>query len=187
MDGPGYLNNHFLIAMPGLGDPNFYHSVTYICRHDQEGALGIVINRPLDLTLADVFEQMSLPRKGSELDGQIVLAGGPVQRERGFVVHRRGGEFESSLPISDQLAVTTSRDILESLAAGNGPDKALVALGYAGWDAGQLDHELIQNAWLSAPCEEDILFDTPYEERWTAAARLLGVDIEQLNYPAGHA
>lgn len=187
MNDPTYLDNHFLIAMPGLGDPNFYHSVTYICRHDSEGALGIVINRPLDLTLAEVFTQMTLEARNKHVAGQPVMAGGPVQRERGYVVHKRGKEWESSLLISDQLAVTTSRDILESMADGEGPDKVLVALGYAGWDAGQLDQEIADNAWLSVPCREDILFETPFEQRWTEAARLLGVDIEQLSYPAGHA
>lgn len=187
MDSPDYLSNHFLIAMPGLGDPNFHHSVTYICRHDAEGALGIVINRPLDLTLDDVFAQMSLQASNAVLGTPSVLAGGPVQRECGFVIHERGEEYESSLIISDTVSLTTSRDVLVAMAAGQGPARTLVALGYAGWDAAQLDREIADNAWLSVPCEEDILFDTPFEQRWTAAARLLGVDIEQLNHPAGHA
>ncbi len=182
-----YLNNHFLIAMPGLGDPNFYHSVTFVCRHDEEGAMGIVINRPLDLTLADVFNQMALPASEKDIGARTVMAGGPVQRERGFVIHERGQTFESSLDISPKLAVTTSRDILEAIANGRGPERILVALGYAGWEGGQLDRELANNAWLSVPCEEDILFSTPFDQRWTAAARLLGVDIEQLSHPAGHA
>ncbi|NNF52240.1 MAG: YqgE/AlgH family protein [Gammaproteobacteria bacterium] len=187
MDNSSYLSDHFLIAMPGLGDPNFHQSVTYICRHDEHGALGIVVNRPLGLTLADVFEQMSLEAKNSGLGTQIVLSGGPVQPECGFVVHERSEAFESSLNISDDLALTTSRDVLAAMAEGKGPGKALVALGYAGWDAGQLDRELAENAWLSVPRESDILFATPLEQRWTAAARLLGVDISQLSHPAGHA
>ena len=187
MEDNNYLNDHFLIAMPGLGDPNFQQSVTYICRHDEQGALGIVVNRPLGLTLAEVFEQMSLQPKDSTLGDQIVLAGGPVQPECGFVVHDRNDAFESSLKISDDLALTTSRDVLAAMAEGEGPRRALVALGYAGWDAGQLDRELAENAWLSVPCDPEILFATPLEQRWTAAARLLGVDIAQLSHPAGHA
>lgn len=182
-----YLNDHFLIAMPGLGDPNFHHAVTYICRHDKEGALGIVINRPLGITLAEVFEQMSLAAIDQELGSQSVLAGGPVQTECGFVVHDHKEAFESSMNISDKLTLTTSRDVLAAMAAGKGPTRALVALGYAGWDAGQLDRELGENAWLSVKCDSDILFETPFEQRWAAAARLLGVDISQLSHPAGHA
>lgn len=187
MANSDYLTDQLLIAMPNLGDPNFYHSVTYICQHDEDGALGIMINRPLDLTWSDIFQQMSLPCDSSAFAGQAVMEGGPVQRERGFVIHPREGEWESSLEVSDRLAVTTSRDILESMARGDGPAKALVALGYAGWGAGQLDMELASNAWLSVPCKEDLLFDTAFEQRWAAAARLLGVDISQLSYPAGHA
>lgn len=187
MQANSYLNNHFLIAMPGLGDPNFHRSVTFICRHDAEGALGIVINRPLDLTLAVVLQQLSLPCADPEGADRPVLEGGPVQRELGFVIHRRDTVYEASLDVSDSLQLTTSRDILAAIAAGEGPEDYLVALGYAGWDAGQLDQELADNAWLSAPCEEPILFSAPYEQRWSAAAQLLGVDIEQLNHPAGHA
>lgn len=182
-----YLNSHFLIAMPGLGDPNFQRSVTFICRHDAEGALGIVINRPLDLTVETVLEQLSLTCTDKKQGARQVLEGGPVQRELGFVIHDGPVEYEASLEISPELRLTTSRDILGAIAAGTGPEKTLLALGYAGWDAGQLDRELADNAWLSVPGENDILFDTPYEQRWSAAARLLGVDIEQLNLPAGHA
>lgn len=187
MEDNDYLSDHFLIAMPGLGDPNFYQSVTYVCRHDEQGALGIVVNRPLGLTLAEVFEQMSLETRDSALGNQIVLSGGPVQPECGFVVHEGNEAFESSLNISESLALTTSRDVLAAMAEGKGPRRALVALGYAGWDAGQLDRELAENAWLSVPCEPDILFATPLEQRWSAAAELIGVDISQLNFPAGHA
>lgn len=187
MQASAYLNNHFLIAMPGLGDPNFQRSVTFICRHDAEGALGIVINRPLDLTVGAVLEQLSLNCTNKEAATRQVLEGGPVQRELGFVIHTGSADYEASLDISEDLKLTTSRDILGAIAAGDGPDKALFALGYAGWDAGQLDRELADNAWLSVPSEDHILFDAPFEQRWSAAARLLGVDIEQLNLPAGHA
>lgn len=187
MQADNYLNSHFLIAMPGLGDPNFQRSVTFICRHDADGALGIVINRPLNLTVSAVLEQLSLACEDRALGASQVLEGGPVQRELGFVIHDGGADYEASLEISPELQLTTSRDVLADIAAGTGPDKALLALGYAGWDAGQLDRELADNAWLSVPGANDILFDTPYDQRWSAAARLLGVDIEQLNLPAGHA
>lgn len=187
MSNPAYLNNQFLLAMPALGDPNFYRSVTYICQHDADGALGIVINRPMGLTLAEVFQQMSLPDKSAKFAAQPVMEGGPVQRERGFVIHPGGSEWQSSLNVSDRLAVTSSRDVLEAMAAGEGPDKALVALGYAGWGAGQLDMELAANAWLTAPCDEEILFEMTFEQRWTAAAARIGINISDLNLPAGHA
>lgn len=187
MTSPDYLSNQFLIAMPNLGDPNFYRSVTYICQHDAEGALGIVINRPLDLTLADIFAQLSLTHDAGILARQPVMEGGPVQRERGFVIHPREGKWESSLEVSDRLAVTTSRDILAALADGSGPTNALVALGYAGWGAGQLDMEMAANAWLTVPCEEEILFETAFEQRWAAAAQRIGINISELNLPAGHA
>lgn len=187
MSKENYLNDQFLIAMPGLGDPSFHQSVTYICRHDEQGALGIVVNRPLELTLAEVFVQMSITASDAKIGAQSVLAGGPVQPECGFVVHERNEEFESSMNISTSLALTTSRDVLAAMAEGKGPGRALLALGYAGWDAGQLDRELAENAWLSVSSEPDILFETPFEQRWSEAARLLGVDISQLSHPAGHA
>ncbi len=187
MSSPDYLNNQFLIAMPALGDPNFYRSVTYICQHDPDGALGIMINRPMELTLGEVFAQMSLPDGATGFSGQAVMEGGPVQRERGFVIHPRGGEWQSSLDVSERLAITSSRDILEAMAAGQGPEKALVALGYAGWGAGQLDMEMAANAWLSVPCDEDILFELAFEQRWVAAAQRIGINISDLNLPAGHA
>jgi len=183
-----YLNNQLLIAMPTLADPNFSHSVTLICEHSDRGALGIVINRPLEMKMSDVLEQLSLPTGDPRLRDMPVLRGGPVQPERGFVLHRPSPrEWDSTLPISGALHVTTSRDVLAAMAQGEGPAQAVVALGYAGWDAGQLEEELLQNAWLTVPCDESLIFDLPFEQRWHAAARLLGVDLSRISHQAGRA
>lgn len=187
MFGTTSLRNHFLIAMPGLADPNFFHTVTYICEHNDEGAMGIVINRPLDIRLGDVLQHMEIKTLDAAVHDQFILGGGPVQTERGFVVHRPVGEWDVSLPVTDEIAVTTSRDILEALALGAGPGDALLALGYAGWGAGQLEREMAENAWLSGPAEAAILFDTPLEQRWHAAASLLGVDLDSISSEVGHA
>jgi len=181
------LTNHFLIAMPSLMDPNFHRTVTYVCAHNDEGAMGIVINRPLELSLGEVLGHMDMD---SELPGareMRVLQGGPVQRERGFVIHQPAAEWDAVLEVGDDIAVATSRDILAAIARGEGPERALIALGYAGWGAGQLEREVGENAWLSAPVDTNILFDLPYEERWEAAARVMGVDIGRLYGDAGHA
>jgi len=182
-----YLTNQFLIAMPGMEDPNFAQTVTLVCEHSERGALGIVINRPLEMSLGDVFSQLGLDATQSRVNGQHVLHGGPVQTDRGFVLHSPGPAWESTLAVSERLHLTTSRDILDALAAGRGPEQAVVALGYAGWEAGQLEDEVAQNAWLTAPAEERLLFDVPAEERWHAACRLLGIDLLHLSSDAGHA
>ena len=181
------LGNHFLIAMPQLADPNFFHSVTYICEHTEEGALGLVINRPLDLTLNEVFEQMDIPTDNCQSLDEPIYTGGPVQQERGFILHSPAGSWESSAPITDTISITTSRDILEAIARNEGPEQTLIALGYAGWGAGQLEQELADNAWLSGPADPDIIFSTPVEGRWKAAAKRLGVDLDLLSSDAGHA
>lgn len=181
------LTNQLLIAMPALGDPNFHRTVTLICEHSAEGALGIVINRPMDVCLGEIFQQLELEEAASDVSSRHVLLGGPVQQERGFVLHRPVGDWESSVQISDQITVTTSRDILAAMARGEGPTESLVALGYAGWTAGQLEAEMHSNAWLSVPATDQIIFSTPYDERWHDAARIVGVDIEQLGHEAGHA
>lgn len=182
------LTNHFLIAMPGMSDPNFSKTVTYVCSHDASGAMGIVINRPSSLTLGAVLEQLSLePEPDTNTDDLPVFHGGPVLQERGFVLHRPVGEWEAVLKVCDDIAVATSRDILEAIASGNGPDEVLLALGYAGWGPGQLENEFAQNAWLSGPADPEIIFNAPTDERWELAARLLGVDIERLSGQAGHA
>jgi putative transcriptional regulator len=182
------LKNQLLIAMPGLADPNFSRTVSYICDHSDEGAMGIVVNRPSELHLRDVLEHMEIELTDPRAGEQIVYLGGPVQEERGFVLHSpNDGGWKSSIPVTDQIGITTSRDILEAMARGEGPAKALVALGYAGWGAGQLEQELQDNAWLSGPAEPAVLFDLPPQDRWTAAARLLGVDMSLLSRNAGHA
>jgi putative transcriptional regulator len=187
MHEPTYLSNHLLIAMPGLADPNFARGVTLICKHDAEGALGIMINRLSELTVGEVLDQVGLPEHDPGLGAQPVYLGGPVQTDRGFVLHEPGGGFEWSYPISPLLTMTTSRDILVAMAEGRGPRPALVAIGYAGWGAGQLEEEIRQNAWLSVPAERSILFDTPIEQRWQAAAQLAGIDVRLLTDYAGHA
>ncbi len=181
------LKNQFLIAMPGLEDPNFARTVTYICEHNEDGAMGIVINRPSELMLSDVLAHMGINPQAPGLDQQPVYLGGPVEEERGFVLHTPAADWDSSMSITDDISITTSRDILEAMANGNGPEKSLIALGYAGWGAGQLDEEIQDNAWLSGPADPAILFDMPADKRWTAAARLLGVDMNLLSTDAGHA
>jgi putative transcriptional regulator len=181
------LTNQFLIAMPGLVDPNFYHTVTYICVHNDEGAMGIVINRPLDMALGEVLEQMDMKPSDKKVELLPVYHGGPVQRDRGFVLHEPLSQWQSSVNIDNSVGVTTSRDILEAIASGGGPKESLVALGYAGWSAGQLEQEIMDNAWLSGPAESEVIFKTPCEKRWETAAALLGVDINFLSPDIGHA
>ncbi len=181
------LQDHFLIAMPAMGDPNFDGTVTYLCKHNDEGALGIVINRLLDMQVADIFEQLDLDIVDKRQAEQPALAGGPVQPSTGFVLHQDERMFESTLDHGADVKVTVSQDVLQSMAAGDGPWPALVALGYAGWEAGQLEAEIAANAWLSVPADPSLIFDTPFDQRWTAAAGLLGVNVSQLTSYAGHA
>lgn len=181
------LEGHFLIAMPAMGDPNFNETVTFICKHDVEGALGIVINRPTDMRVGEIFRQLSLEVVAEDEAERPVLAGGPVHRDRGFVLHRSAQHYQSTLTAPGGIRLTASADVLSAMAAGEGPDPALVALGYAGWESGQLEAEVAANAWLSAPADPGIIFDTPFEQRWAAAAGLLGVDLAQLANYAGHA
>ena len=181
------LANHFLIAMPTLADANFARSVTLICEHSDKGAMGIVVNRMTDLRLGDIFEQLSIdPAKASNTES-VVYLGGPVQNNRGFVLHEPLGNWESTLTVTDNLGVSTSRDVLEAIAHNRGPDKYMVALGYAGWGAGQLEREISENSWLSGPASREIIFNLPVEHRWKAAARLMGVNLSTLSGEAGHA
>lgn len=180
------LRDHFLIAMPGMQDPSFAHSITYICDHSDSGAMGIVLNNTMPLTLGDIFQQLEL-EDTQNMGEQSVLNGGPVQVERGFVLHNDTSSWQSTLPIADDLSMTASRDILEALAAGQGPANCLVALGYAGWEAGQLEEEIAANAWLTMPADRHILFHTPAEQRWAAAANHLGFDLNLISATAGHA
>jgi putative transcriptional regulator len=192
MHEANFLTGHLLIAMPSLQDPNFSRTVTYVCEHSEEGALGIVINRPLDLDLGTVFEQLELePSADPILARTPVLQGGPVSQERGFVLHEVLPDLETpydaSMVVTERIRVTTSQDILTAMASGRGPRRALLALGYAGWGAGQLEQEMSDNAWLSVPANLKILFDTPFDQRWQAAAGLLGVDLATISTQAGHA
>ncbi len=181
------LANHFLIAMPTLEDPNFSQTVTYICEHKDDGALGIVINRPSDLTVAELFDHMAIEASGDVNTAAPVYIGGPVQRERGFVIHSPPGDWDACMAVDERIAITTSQDILEAAARGEGPEDYLVALGYAGWSAGQLEAEMASNAWLSGPADPEVIFQRDNSERWQAAAALLGVDLSLLSTQGGHA
>lgn len=181
------LTNQFLIAMPSLADPNFFRSVTLICQHNADGAMGIVINRPTDLSMGEILQQMDIDASKARHQSEKVYHGGPVQNERGFILHDGATSWSSSLTVSDELSLTTSRDILEALAQDRGPNRCLVALGYAGWGGGQLEDELSQNAWLNGPADHNIIFDTPAEHRWNRAAQHLGVDLDRLSSQTGHA
>ncbi|NOS87043.1 MAG: YqgE/AlgH family protein [Methylococcaceae bacterium] len=186
MNKANYLNNQFIIAMPNLVDPHFFHTVTYLCQHNQEGALGIVINRPAQMKLGDIFTQMKIPVTDLLAAETPVFAGGPVQQDRGFVLHTAGSRWDATLLVSDSISLTTSRDVIEAIAVGEGPKQYLIALGYAGWGEGQLEQEILANAWLNSPCGQQVLFDTPVSQRWQAAAGQIGIDINQLTAPAGH-
>ena len=187
MDAVPTLANQLLIALPGLADPNFSRSVALVCQHDADGAMGVVVNRASEYTLGEVFQQMGIESSDAALCARPVIAGGPVHPERGFVLHDGDREWDSSLAIADGLYVTTSRDVLEAMARGEGPPSATVALGCAGWGAGQLEHELLENSWLTAPADADLLFRMPLEARWQAAAGRIGVDLARLADYAGHA
>ena len=181
------LTHHFLIAMPNMADPHFSRTLTYICEHNDQGALGLVVNRPIDMTLQALFERLSLPLAPGALSDSPIYFGGPVQTDRGFVLHEPAGNWQSTLRVGEAIGLTTSKDILEAVGRGEGPARMLVTLGYAGWAAGQLEHELSQNAWLTVEARDAILFDVPAEERLPRAMQLLGVDFARLQDAAGHA
>ena len=180
------LTHHFLIAMPNMADPNFNGALTYICDHGEQGAMGVVVNRPIELDLSTLFEQigLSLPER---LQKQSVYFGGPVQTERGFVLHTPPQIFSSTLTVNEEVSLTTSKDVLEAVSQGAGPNKFMVSLGYAGWAAGQLEEEIKQNAWLSVGADPHVIFDVAPEQRLPAAMRLLGIDFTRLSEEAGHA
>jgi putative transcriptional regulator len=181
------LQDHFLIAMPAMADPNFSETVTYICKHDDDGAFGVIVNRPGDLSLAEMLGQLAIPlTERSRLDSPV-LVGGPVEPERGFVLHRSAQNYEGTITPGGDMKVTVSLDILAALGRGEGPDPSLVVLGYAGWGRGQLDAEIQQNSWLTVPADPAIIFDTPFEQRWASALGLPGVDIRRITNYAGHA
>lgn len=181
-----YLADQFLIAMPSLADPNFERTVTLICEHNEDGALGLIINRPTDLRIGEVFEQLSLKQRDGDIGRQPVMHGGPVAQSRGFVLHGEERDWDSTLKLGNGLCLTTSRDIMEAMARGSGPKRSLFALGYAGWTAGQLEAEMAENSWLSVHCSAELIFETPVEDRWHAATRLLGIDPSRLSAVAGH-
>lgn len=181
------LKDHFLIAMPALNDSEFGHTITYICEHTKEGAMGIVINHPMTLQLDEVFAHMEIDDIQTP-HPDYILAGGPVQTDRGFVLHKNSNrDWESTLKISDQISLTTSQDILAAMAHNEGPEASLVALGYAGWSAGQLENEIANNAWLTTPSDSDIIFKTPHEKKASAAAAIMGIDLVLISPEAGHA
>jgi len=181
------FTGHFLIAMPGMVDPHFAHTLTYVCEHSDEGALGIVVNKPIDMKLSSLFEQIDIALPDAQLGEAPIHFGGPVQVDRGFVLHRPLGNWQSTLAIRDDLGLTTSKDVLEAMSRGDGPRDVLVSLGYAGWSAGQLEQEIAQNAWLTVAADPAVLFDTPIEARLPAAMRLLGIDFSRLSEDVGHA
>ena len=181
--------------MPNMADPYFAKTLTYICEHNDQGALGIVVNRPIDMTLQALFERLSLNLRNNDIADRPIYFGGPVQTDRGFVLHLPAGDWQSTLKVTtderagthDVIGLTTSKDILEAVGRGEGPSKMMISLGYAGWSAGQLEQEITQNAWLTVEAKDAIIFDLPAEERLTAALELLGLDYARLADQAGHA
>jgi len=184
---PESLIGHVLVAMPGMDDPRFARAVVLLCQHNEDGAMGLVVNRLSDYRLSEIFAQMQISDVHADFADRPVLAGGPVQTDRGFVLHEGATDWDSTLRITDALAVSTSRDVLERIAAGTGPTQFLLMLGFSGWGPGQLESELADNAWLTVPADNELLFDVPLEMRWQAATSRLGVDPGQLAGYAGHA
>ncbi len=183
----GYLEQQMLLAMPGMVDSNFVGSVTLMCQHNEAGAIGITINRLSNFTLGEIFSQLNLDCGSEQIRNLPVLEGGPVAPDRGFVLHSPKPGYESSMPVGSDIMVTTSRDVLADIAAESGPEKYLVALGYAGWGGGQLEGEMLANAWLSVSADTDIVFDLPLPNRFDEALGRLGINIERLHSDAGHA
>ena len=181
------LKNHFLIAMPNLDDPIFDHTVTLVCSNDNEGSFGVTMNRPLEITLGEVFDQLELPSNNAKLNEKATFSGGPVEAGKGLVVHDGDGVWEDTLSLSDELSITASRDILNDIIANKGPDNFLLALGCASWEPQQLEDEVMDNVWLTCPASNQIIFDLPYKQRWDAAARSMGVDLNRMSYHIGHA
>jgi putative transcriptional regulator len=181
------LTRHFLIAMPAMADPHFSKTLTFICEHNDQGALGVVVNRPINMTLHALLEQIEIKPTATDTRAVPVHYGGPVQIDRGFVLHAPAGTWQSTLAVGESIGLTTSKDILQAVARGEGPEQILVTLGYAGWAPGQLENEIAQNAWLTVAADTRILFDTPAEQRYDAGLKLLGIDLAMLSDGAGHA
>jgi putative transcriptional regulator len=185
MDSQNFTH-HFLIAMPQLADPNFSGTLTYLCEHNEHGAIGLVINRPSSTTVSALLSNIEIPITHLSQGEQIILNGGPVQRNRGFVLHAPKGAWTSTLEVAEEIAMTTSKDILEAVARGDGPSELVITMGYAGWSAGQLEEEIAQNAWLTVRANPEVIFRTPIEKRFEAALALLGIKPHQLSAVAGH-
>ena len=181
------LTDHFLIAMPAMDDPYFSKSLIYIAEHNDQGALGIIVNRPIDMSLATLFEKIDVPFETLGMANLPIFFGGPVQTDRGFVLHRPVGEWQSTLAVNQDVGLTSSRDVLQAVARDGQPHEIMVTLGYSGWGAGQIAHELAQNAWLTVPADPHILFELPYEDRLPSAMEILGIDFKNLAVKAGHA
>ena len=181
------LKNYFLIAMPSLLDPQFYRTVVYLCEHNEQGCIGIIINQPISIILGEVFRQLDIHTDNPLLEKRLVFSGGPVHRERGFILHPAGTLWQNTVEISREISLTTSGDILQAIARNEGPPEFLIALGYVHWDSGQLEKELSENIWLYGPSNVDIMFHLPIEERWRAAVALLGIDVDKISDDIGHA
>ncbi|MCW8335734.1 YqgE/AlgH family protein [Vibrio sp. SCSIO 43135] len=185
------LTNHFLVAMPGMKDPYFKNSVIYVCEHNEEGAMGLMINAPIDITVAGMLERVDIqpvhPQLHTESLEKPVLNGGPVSEDRGFILHQPKDRYESSIQMTDEISVTTSKDILSVLGTEAEPNSYIIALGYSGWEAGQLETELAENSWLTIEADPDVIFNTPIRERWRTAVQMLGIDAAQLSTQTGHA
>ncbi len=185
---PNYLENQFLIAMPQMADSFFANTLTYLWKHNDDGALGIVINKPLQASIADIFDELQI--ESTIADGPFqetsVLAGGPVEQDKGFIIHDAAKAWESSISVTDGISICTSKSILEDIAHGNGPENYVVALGCAGWEAGQLEQEISANAWLTVPATSDLIFSSDYANKTQRAASLLGVNLQHLSPAAGH-
>lgn len=181
------LTHHFLIAMPNMVDPIFARSLMFVCEHGEQGAMGIIVNRPLGMTLSTLFEQIDVELRRADVVELPVCFGGPVQTDRGFVLHAPLGNWQSTLTVMDDLGLTTSKDVLLAVGDGHGPEKIFVSLGYAGWESGQLENEISQNAWLTVEADPEIIFNLPAEERYEAALQLLGINMAMLSEDAGHA
>jgi putative transcriptional regulator len=180
------LTNEFLIAMPSLEDPNFARTVTYVYAHDESGAMGLVINRPIEVRFSELLDHMGIESTTEDAFDTPVVMGGPVDVQRGFVIHEPVGDWDAMVQVSDDMAISSSRDVLAAMATGTGPTRAIVALGYAGWGPGQLENEVLENSWLNGPSAPEVIFDLPFDERWGRAASLMGVDLDRLSSLAGH-
>lgn len=181
------LTRQFLIAMPAMADPIFAKSLVYVCDHNDQGAMGVIVNRPLGMDMRTLFQQIDIELKREDVADQDVFFGGPVQTDRGFVLHAPLGSWQSTMSIEDELGLTTSKDVLLAVGEGGGPERMFISLGYAGWEAGQIETELAQNAWLTVDADIEVVFSLPAEQRYEAALGLLGIDMAMLSDTAGHA